>query len=82
MTRDEIKNKIQLEITNVNKKISNKRRGIEFKDKINWRADMIFCMVSTQSQKKREGKRKKKKEKKSYSRPNLAEPQYTRHPGR
>jgi uncharacterized protein YeeX (DUF496 family) len=35
MTRDEIKNKIQLEITNVNKKISNKRRGIEFKDKIN-----------------------------------------------
>jgi len=25
---------------------------------------MIFCMVSTQSQKKREGKRKKKKEKK------------------
>jgi hypothetical protein len=39
-------------------------------------------MVSTQSQKKREGKRKKKKEKKSYSRPNLAKPQYTRHPGR
>jgi hypothetical protein len=27
MTRDEIKNKIQLEITNVNKKIANKRRG-------------------------------------------------------
>jgi hypothetical protein len=39
-------------------------------------------MVSTQSQKKREGKRKKKKEKKSYSRPNLAEPPYTRHPRR
>jgi hypothetical protein len=35
MTRDEIKNKIQLEITNVNKKIANKRTGIEFKDKIN-----------------------------------------------
>ena len=26
---------------------------------------MIFCMVNTQSQKKREGKRKKKKEKKA-----------------
>jgi hypothetical protein len=35
MTRDEMKNKIHLETTNVNKKNVNKRRGIESKEKIN-----------------------------------------------
>jgi hypothetical protein len=35
MTRDEIKNKIQLEIINVNTKITNKRRETESKEKIN-----------------------------------------------
>ena len=35
MTRDEIKNKIQLEIINVNTKIRNKRRETESKEKIN-----------------------------------------------
>ena len=33
MIRDEIKNKIQLKTTNVNKKIANKRKGIESKGK-------------------------------------------------
>jgi hypothetical protein len=32
---DEIKNKIQLEIININKIIENKKRGIESKEKIN-----------------------------------------------
>jgi hypothetical protein len=35
MTRDEIENKIQLEIINVNTKIRNKRRETELKEKIN-----------------------------------------------
>jgi len=35
MTRDEIENKIQLEIINVNKTIANKRRETGSKDKIN-----------------------------------------------
>jgi hypothetical protein len=35
MTRDEIENKIQLEIININKTIANKKRGIEPKEKIN-----------------------------------------------
>jgi hypothetical protein len=34
MTRDKIKNKIQLEIINVNKTITNKRRGTESKEEI------------------------------------------------
>jgi hypothetical protein len=34
MTRDKIKNKTQLEIINVNKTITNKRRGTESKEKI------------------------------------------------
>ena len=35
MTRDEMKNKIHLETTNVNKKNANKRRGTGLKEKIN-----------------------------------------------
>jgi hypothetical protein len=35
MTRDENKNKIQLETINVNKTIVDKRRGMESKEKIN-----------------------------------------------
>jgi hypothetical protein len=35
MTRDEIKNKIQLEIINVNTKITNMRRETKSKEKIN-----------------------------------------------
>jgi hypothetical protein len=35
MSMDEIKNKIQLEIININKIIENKKRGIESKEKIN-----------------------------------------------
>jgi hypothetical protein len=35
MTKDEIENKIQLEIINVNKTIANNRRGTESKEKIN-----------------------------------------------
>jgi hypothetical protein len=35
MTKDEIENKIQLEIINVNKIIANNRRGTESKEKIN-----------------------------------------------
>jgi hypothetical protein len=35
MSMDEIKNKIQLEIININKITENKRRGIESKEKIN-----------------------------------------------
>jgi hypothetical protein len=34
MTRDKIKNKTQLEIINVNKTITNKRRGTESKEEI------------------------------------------------
>jgi hypothetical protein len=29
------------------------------KEKINWRTDMIFCMLSTQSQEEREGEKRK-----------------------
>jgi len=61
MTRDEIKNKIQLEIINVNTEITNKRRETKSKEKINWMADMIFCMLSTQSQEERYGGKRKKK---------------------
>jgi len=61
MTRDEIKNKIQLEIINVNTEITNKRRETKSKEKINWMADMIFCMLSTQSQEERDGEKRKKK---------------------
>jgi len=61
MTRDEIKNKIQLEIINVNTKITNMRRETKSKEKINWMADMIFCMLSTQSQEERDGEKRKKK---------------------
>jgi len=46
MSMDEIENKIQLEIINRNKIIANKRRGIESKEKINWRASMIFCIAN------------------------------------
>jgi hypothetical protein len=35
MTRDENKNKIQLETNNVNKTIADKRRGMKSKEKIN-----------------------------------------------
>ena len=33
MNRDEIKNKIQLEIINVNKNIANKKKGLNLKKK-------------------------------------------------
>jgi hypothetical protein len=70
--RNEIWNKIEWEIINVNKIISNKRRGTESKEKVNWRVDMNFCINNMQSEKERE-------EKKSNFRPNHAEPPYTRH---
>jgi hypothetical protein len=63
MNMDEIENKIQLEIINVNKTIANKRRGNESKENINLRANMIFCMASKQSKEER-GKRKKEKKRK------------------
>jgi len=56
MIMNEIENKIQLEIINVNKTIANKRRWTESKEKINWRSDMIFGMASTQFEEEREGK--------------------------
>jgi len=64
---DEIKNKIHLVTTNVNKKNANKRKGdwIERK-KINWRVDLIFCMAYTQIHEEIEGKERKK----SHFRPN------------
>ena len=61
MTRDENKNKIQLETINVNKTIVDKRRGMESKEKINWRVDMNFYTANTQSKKEREGKERKKR---------------------
>jgi len=61
MIRNGIKNKIQLETINVNKTIANKRRRIESKEKINWRAYMNFCMANTQSKEERERKEEKKK---------------------
>jgi hypothetical protein len=84
MNMDEIENKIQLEIINVNKTIANKRRGNESKENINLRANMIFCMASKQSKEER-GKRKKekkRKEKKKHFRLNHAESPYTCHPER
>ena len=62
MTRNKIKNKIKLEIINVNKIITNKRRGTESKDEINWRTKMNVFIASMQSKKKK-SKRKEKKEK-------------------
>ena len=53
MTRDKIKNKTQLEIINVNKTITNKRRGIESKEEIKWRTAMNFFIASTQFEKER-----------------------------
>jgi len=64
MIRDEMKNKIQLKTTNVNKKkIANKRRGTESKEKNNWRVDLIFCMACMQIQEEREGKERERKKK-------------------
>jgi hypothetical protein len=60
-TRDVIKNKIQLETINVNKKTTNKRRDTASKEKISWRASMIFCMASTQSYEEIKGKERGKK---------------------
>jgi hypothetical protein len=37
------------------------RRETKSKEKINWMADMIFCMLSTQSQEERDGEKRKKK---------------------
>jgi len=62
MIRDEIKNKIQLKTTNVNKKIANKRKGIESKGKKNnWRANLIFYVACMQIQEEREGKEREKR---------------------
>jgi len=58
MIRDEIWNKIEWEIINVNKIIANKRRGTKSKEKVNWRVDMNFCINNMQSEKEREGKEK------------------------
>jgi len=63
MTRDKIKNKTQLEIINVNKTITNKRRGTESKEEIKWRIGMNFFIASTQSDKERKGKERKKEKK-------------------
>jgi len=73
MIRDEIENKIQLETINVNKTITNKRRRIGSKERINWKTSMNFCMASIQFKKEREGKERKK----SNSRPKHAETPYT-----
>jgi hypothetical protein len=35
----------------------------ESKEKINWRADIIFCMANMQSEEERKGKKRKKKKK-------------------
>jgi len=65
MIRDEIKNKIQLETINVNKTIENKRRWIESKEKINWRADINFLhgqhAIRGRNRMKRKEKEKKRK---------------------
>jgi len=75
MTMDEIKNQIQLETINVNKKIANKRRWIKSKEKIDWRVDMNFCMTNMQSKEEREGKERKK----SIFELNHVEPSYICH---
>jgi hypothetical protein len=61
MTRNEIENKIKLEIINVNKIIANKRRETKSKEKIYRRANMNFCIASMQI---REKKKKEKKDRK------------------
>ena len=48
ITMDKIKNKIQLETINVNKKNANKRRWTKLKEKIYWRARLIFYMACMQ----------------------------------
>ena len=60
------------------KKITNKRRGTESKEKKNnWRVGLLFGMACMQIQKEREGRQKK-----SHFRLNHAKPSYMRPTGR
>jgi hypothetical protein len=61
MTRNEIENKVKLEIINVNKIIANKRRETKSKEKIYRRANMNFCIASMQIRERKRRKRKKRK---------------------
>ena len=61
MTRNEIENKVKLEIINVNKIIANKRRETKSKEKIYRRANMNFCITSMQIRERKRRKRKKRK---------------------
>jgi len=56
MIMNEIKNKIQLETIN-----ENKRKELNQKKKINWRCGMNFCITSIRSEKWWEGKEIKKR---------------------
>lgn len=56
MTKDEIENKIQLEIIKVNKTIANNKRATESKEKINWRASMSFAWSAHNPRKKKKRK--------------------------
>jgi hypothetical protein len=61
MTRDKIKNKIQLEIINVNKTITNKKRGIESKRKNKMKGWYEFFHGQHAIQEKKRKKKGKKK---------------------
>ena len=54
ITKNEIENKFQLKIVNVNKIIINKRLLTKSKENIYGRANMIFCIASTQTIKENE----------------------------
>jgi len=59
------------------KQLKNMRRETKSKEKINWMADMDFCMVNPQFKEEREGKERKKI--KVILGPNHDEPPYTCH---
>ena len=61
MTKDEIENKIQLEIINVNKTIANKRRRIEpKKNKMKGLYDFLHGWNAIRRRKRRKRKKKRK----------------------
>jgi len=63
MTKDEIENKIQLEIINVNKTIANKRRMIEPKKEKNEGTIWFFAWLECNPKKKEKENKKEKKRK-------------------
>jgi len=66
MSRHKMKNKIQLETINVNKIISNKRRGNKSKEKnklMGW-YEFLHCQHIIQGRKRRKRKKERKKERK------------------